>query len=415
MTRSLPEPINDVVAGGAGRYLLFHLRSLRKLAIFDVAQAKITRYLPLGSEDILYAAGSEKLVVVLRDQNVIQRYDLATLQKELTVSAPETEPADGLAMGHASAGPALLATRQGLRFLDLATLSLVDANTNSGVRSVRRATQSRSALQVRAAANGSTFAVWGPGLSPSGMRIVTLGSGAPQWRCERRNAGLHLPSYDGSLLFARAGIYSANLKPVSPEPFQGVACFPCYHPAYFLGFSGQNRSFNANSAGKAKLSLYTTSDKRLLVSFTEFDELNGPQESFVAGREPLTIDKRVHYFPTANLLVNVSAARDQLVLHRLDLTAALEKTGIDYLFVTSLPPASATPGSTLSYAIAVQSRRGGLRYTLDSGPQGMTLSDDGKLQWSVPAGQPAGRQGVIVTITDASGQEILHAFDIVTR
>ncbi len=103
------------------------------------------------------------------------------------------------------------------------------------------------------------------------------------------------------------------------------------------------------------------------------------------------------------------------MLHRLDLTAALEKTGIDYLFVTSLPPASATPGSTLSYAIAVQSRRGGLRYTLDSGPPGMTLSDDGKLQWSVPAGQPAGRQGVIVTITDASGQEILHAFDIVTR
>ena len=133
------------------------------------------------------------------------------------------------------------------------------------------------------------------------------------------------------------------------------------------------------------------------------------------GRETMTIDKRLHFFPTANLLVNVSAARDQLILHRLDLTAALEKAGIDYLYVTSLPPTLAAPGSTLSYAIAVKSRRGGVHCTLDSGPEGMTLSDDGKLQWNMPAGEPLGRQGVIITIKDASGQEILHSFNIAIR
>jgi hypothetical protein len=45
----------------------------------------------------------------------------------------------------------------------------------------------------------------------------------------------------------------------------------------------------------------------------------------------------------------------------------------------------------------------------------MTLSDDGKLQWSVPMGEPAGRQGVIITVKDASGQERLHSFNIAVR
>ena len=67
------------------------------------------------------------------------------------------------------------------------------------------------------------------------------------------------------------------------------------------------------------------------------------------------------------------------------------------------------------YEIAVKSRRGGVHYTLDSGPTGMSLSDDGKLVWSVPASQPRGRQGVIVTIKDASGEEVMHSFNITVR
>jgi S1-C subfamily serine protease len=419
VTRSLPEPIDDVVAGGAGRYLLFHSPKLRKLAIFDVAQAKITHYVPLNSDDVLYAAGSQKLIVVVRDQNVIQRYDLATLQKELTVSLPEVGEVNGLVLGYASAGPALLTASSGTRFIDVAKLSLVEPASDV------RGGDWRGRMQVRASADGSTFAAWATGLSPSGINILTLEGDTAQYRYEHTSAGVLLPSYDGALLFTGAGIYSADLKPVSPEEFRGILCFPSYHPAYFLGYGGQNRFYNpiggririnnSNREEKAKLSLYTSGDRRLLVSFTDFDELNEPQESPINSNGFMSIDKRIHFFPTANLLVTIPAARDRLVLRRLDVTAALEKAGIDYLYVASLPPATAAPGSTLSYAIAVQSRRGGVHCTLDSGPDGMTLSDDGKLKWSVPAAEPLGRQGVIITIKDASGQEILHSFNITIR
>ena len=402
-----------MVAGGAGRYLLFHLRKLQKLAVFDVTQAKITKYLPLSSDEILYAAGGEKLVVVVRDRCEIQRYDLATLKKELTVPLPEVGQVDGLALGHASAGPALLMTRNGPRFLDVAKLALADPK--NGVPSGHWCPHPEYPLQVRASADGSTFAAWEPGLSPGGIRLLTLEGDTAQCRYEHSSAGILQPSYDGNLLLTGAGIYSADLKPVSAEQFRGGVCFPAYHPAYFLVFSGHNRFYHSNRNEKPKLSLYTTGDKRLLVSITEFDELNDPQESPINRGGPLSIDKRIHFFPTANLLVNIPATRDQLVLRRLEVTAALEKAGIDYLYVSSLPPATASPGSTLTYAIAVKSRRGGVRCTLDSGPEGMTLSDDHKLHWSVPAGEPVGRQGVIVTIKDASGQEVLHSFNIAIR
>jgi len=414
-TRSLPEPIDDVVAGGAGRYLMFHLRKLRKLAVFDVTQAKITHYLSLNSDDVLYAAGGEKLLLVVRDQSKIQRFDLATLQVELTVPLPEVGQVDGVALGHASAGPALLMTREGPRFLDLAKLSLADPKKDNRGGGNWWRPHPQYPLQVRASADGSTFAAWQPGISPSGIRLLTLEGDDAQYRYEHQSAGVLQPSFDGNLLFTGAGIYSADLKPVSPERFRNLACFPSYHPAYFMAFSGQSRFYSPRGAEKPKLSLYTTGDQRLLVSFTEFTELNDPQASPISRSGPLSIDKRVHFFPTANLLVNIPATRDQLVLRRLDVAAALEKAGIDYLFVTSLPPATVSRGSTLTYTIAVKSRRGGVRCTLDNGPVGMTLSADGKLQWSVPAGEPVGRQGVIVTIKDAAGQEVLHSFNIAVR
>ena len=411
-TRNLPEPIDDVVAGGNGRYLLLHLGKLRKLAIFDVAEAKITHYIPLTSDDVLYAAGSEKLIVVVRDQAVIQRYDLATQKKELTVSMPEVGQLDGMVLGHASVGPAMLMTREGPKFLDVAKLSLVELK--NGVDG-RWRPHPQYPLQARASADGSTFAAWEPGLSPGGIRILTLEGDSARCAYEHNSAGVLQPSYDGNLLFTSQGLYSADLRQVSPEQFRGITCFPSYHPAYFLGYGGQNRFYNPNRAEKPKLSLYTTGDKRLLVSFTDFDELNDPQETPFNRGGPLSIDKRIHFFPTANLLVTISAMREQLVLRKLDLTTALDKAGIDYLYVSSLPPATAAPGSTLSYTVEVKSKRGGMHCSLDSGPEGMTVTDDGKLHWNVPADEKVGRQGVIITIKDASGQEILHSFNITIR
>ena len=92
--------------------------------------------------------------------------------------------------------------------------------------------------------------------------------------------------------------------------------------------------------------------------------------------------------------------------------AALNNAGIDYLFVDSLPVTAADPGKPYRYPITVKSKKGGVRFTLDSGPEGMTLSKDGVLTWNVPAHFEAGPAGVIVTVEDSAGQNVFHTFNV---
>jgi hypothetical protein len=128
-----------------------------------------------------------------------------------------------------------------------------------------------------------------------------------------------------------------------------------------------------------------------------------------------TTDKRIQFLPEAKLLVTIPATKDQLVLYRFDVEELLEKAGIDYLFVTSQPPAEVRRGSTFHYQLAIKSRKGGLKYKLESGPKGMAVSAKGKLTWQVPERTTDSETPVIVSICDASGQECFHAFTLSLR
>src|SRR5262245_32335646 len=60
----LPKQARDVCVGGGGRYLIFHCPAARKLAVFDTSAAKVVKTITLGADDVLIAAGMNKLVVV---------------------------------------------------------------------------------------------------------------------------------------------------------------------------------------------------------------------------------------------------------------------------------------------------------------------------------------------------------------
>jgi hypothetical protein len=131
-------------------------------------------------------------------------------------------------------------------------------------------------------------------------------------------------------------------------------------------------------------------------------------------RNDFTFDKRIVFLPQANILATVPFTNDRIVIRPFNLVSALENSGIDYLFVDSAPPLTAEKGSAYSYQLAVRSKRGGVRFKLDSGPDGMTLSPKGLLKWSIPS--TAGNEAaVIINIRDGSGQEIFHTFNIALR
>src|SRR6185436_3206101 len=203
---------------GGGRFLILHLSQLRQLAVLDVSEARIVKYLPLASDDIAYAAGADKLVVLLRDKKILQRWSLTTLERDLAVPFPPTlsrsgEQARSMVMGSASHGPLLLATRQGDRggvtFLDL-DLKPLDTKWSFPPRDGWYLEFS-NADHLRASANGRVFLVGAACFSLSGNYLTVT-------RDKSRISGTHpLPNADGSLIYAPGGVITSEMKRIGQQ------------------------------------------------------------------------------------------------------------------------------------------------------------------------------------------------------
>ena len=397
----LPAPAEDAALGGGGRYLFLWLRNVHKIAVFDVSQAQVVRYLPIGADDVRFAAGADKLFVALNDQHLLQRWSLTTWERELTVPLPDGKPIACLAIGDRASGPlAVVSDGLHLDFYDPATLARQDLAFDEpwiGGHAWPR-------LEVRASEDGTVVAGWLPGSSIHGIYTITPEETTARVQYVRKNPSYAIPAPDGGLIFSEDRVFNADLQELTPGPAHGL-------PVY-----GTDSDFVGLDRGRGGLvpSVYSRSDRRLLVTLPPIPgvTLADFMDAFGGNVPALSIDRRLYFIAPAKLLIALPDARDRLVLRRFDVMAALANTGIDYLFISSLPPAAFARGRRFVYPIVVQSRRGGVQFRLDSGPPGMTISKTGKLEWAAPALYVGPGETVIVSVRDASGQEVYHTFTI---
>src|SRR5262249_60320066 len=97
------------------------------------------------------------------------------------------------------------------------------------------------------------------------------------------------------------------------------------------------------------------------------------------------------------------------------LDAVIDKACNAFLCVTSQAPATAVKGGVYTYPLEVKSKKGGVKYKLESGPPGMRIGPDGRVTWAVPADFAGADADVIVTVSDATGQEVVHTFRITIK
>jgi hypothetical protein len=186
---------------------------------------------------------------------------------------------------------------------------------------------------------------------------------------------------------------------------EGLYCIPAAHGSYYIGMKINGEG----AANKHRAAVYLSTDARPLVALKDVD---WPLNMNEWDRERFGNDRRIHFLPEARLLITIPSTNDKLVLHKLDVDAALEKSGIDYLFVTSRPPSAARKGQVFTYQLAVKSKKGGVTCKLDSGSEGMTVSKAGLVRWAVPADFKDREVDVIVTVGDRSEQEVFHTFKL---
>ena len=117
----------------------------------------------------------------------------------------------------------------------------------------------------------------------------------------------------------------------------------------------------------------------------------------------------IHFIPDAKLLLYILPS-NTLKLFHLDIQAELEKSGIDYLYNVSSPVSSVRKGQKFSYQLNVRSHRGGVVYKIDKGPEGMTISKTGLVEWQVPANYEEDTVNAIISYSDTTGQNRIHPF-----
>ncbi len=327
---------------------------------------------------------------------MIQRWSIEPLEEERTTTLDMPEQIDDLVIGHASEGPLLVMTRRGPRFVSLQTLQPLELDmtrrgTNQWVR------HPQGLFYAAASADGLTFAGWTRG-SPTGVRWMQVRGDTVLSRYEHDSAGVLLPSWDGSFLFTSKGIYNADLERVDSDRFRGTT-IPSLHPSYFVAA----HSPRLGQRGPSSLAVYTVSDQTKLF---DLDPLSGVHAKMV-----VPLSDRMFMAPQHDKLVILAPSRDRLVSRPFDIILALNNAGIDYLFVDTIPPTLASPGSLYRYPLQVRSKAGGVKFSLDSGPEAMSIADDGMVTWAVPTHAP-GQHAVIISIEDASGQTRFHAFTI---
>ena len=101
----LPGTVDMTCFGGGGRYVLLRIPSQKQVAVLDVCEGKITKYIPIPEEGAFIAAGNEHLFVLAPTDNIIQRWNLTTFERERTAANPLDGQVRGLLIGHATDGP----------------------------------------------------------------------------------------------------------------------------------------------------------------------------------------------------------------------------------------------------------------------------------------------------------------------
>jgi hypothetical protein len=405
VVRKLPTTFSDVCVGGNGKYLILHLAQQRKLAVFDVPAARVAGFISVDEDDVKFAAGLDKLIVALPSKGILQRWNLATLEREVTVQAG-AGTIKHVVMGHASAGPVLVHTANApgtpsvrTEFLDLRTLRPIAVREPAGrSRGIGVDTDG----YVRASADGQTFAFWRLHISPQGISTLVITGDEVRRSYDHHSAGHLMPSPDGKIIHTARGRYTAECKAIDdPRNGHNYANFtlPAVHGNFHLGLKLGD--------GKEPVNVFMGDDKRPVARLDILDGL----ETDGWGREAVGLDKRVFLIPEAKVVVVLPKTNDAVVLRRFDLDEALEKSGVDYLLVTSTPPVSAKPGAEFKYQIAARAKKGGVTFKLEAGPDGMKVTPEGAVTWAVPASAEK-EANVIVTVRDAAGQETFHTFKL---
>ena len=387
----LPGTARTIRVGANGQILIFHLPKENKLVAVDVKAKKIVKEFEVAA-DVKFAANRKHLIIILPSQKMIQRWSLATLQREAI--APFSKPVDIALMGSNSEGPLGLRVDQKLQLWDVQSL-----------KPIRSQDRLIGGNGYSVSADGQTFCGWNNGVSGQRyavMRLLPKGVMIKQSPDAFSVAGhWAMPNADGSLTIRHGGgVYGHDMKPL--PAITGNILLPANDRRFLVGCKARNK--NASD-----VTIFAASGLQPLLTINNVATVNIGL-STEQGR--LHHHPRIYYLPDLQRLVTVPGSNNTVEIHELDLPKILRSLEVPYLKVVSKPEPTATVGKTYQYQLQAYTNENKVSYKLESAPAGMQLSSDGLIEWPVKTRPIGGQVAVIVGIRGEQGTEVLHSFNV---
>lgn len=405
----LPGDVDDVTVGGNGRYLLLTMRTLQKVVVLDVREAKVRKYVNVGSTDFLVAGGGTQFVIVNLSDASLEAWtyeNLETPRLRTTIDMKGREKVAAAAMGYSSEGPLALSfiydpPLPDQVFVELFNLSTLAPLKYAPPRQTRRhATRhSASGLFIYASPGGDSFSR----IQENKLEVLSFDGTTASLTPEKTVASTggqsdpHLLGFDARTIYNHSSILLPDGRTIQTPPQTEGRFSPAIPPHYWLRASQSP----GKSSGPVEFLLSGSGEPLTKVDL----ELPTRQDDYAP--TSLRAAKRVFYNATEKSLVVFPFGR-RLFLKRYDLNAEIAKLDTDVLHVVSEPPGVFRPGKSYDYQIHTLSNRGSIRYRLESGPSGLTVSPDGRVEWQPPIDAPQ-RQAAIVAVSDRSGKSIFHS------
>lgn len=410
----LPTAVSDVAVADNGRYLVLALRDFNGLMVYDASERKIAHSIRLPTNDFLFAAGGDTVLTYAKDTGILSTFDVATGAKRKSKLSPFPGPVVHMTMGRARGDMALLRIAKGTDegsscesvLFQCESLTLVPWTGVVDAKGSTTPTCPNDSVQdfihQRSDATLSLISEWSSSHSPSGLVAMTVNGSFMCIRYGHNSVGTISVGDDGRMYTASGEIFNRVLANKGSLP--GQKLFPGLGGILYLGV-------NVNGV----ITVYACGSTIPLAKagkFPGFPLEMIPDRIGHWTKELFTLDKQVIFDPIHGRLIIIPMSLDKIIHRPFNMKSIMESAGIDFLLVTSRPSLTAPRGKPWAYQVQTLSKAGGVSCTLESGPEGMVITADGRISWTPT--QAGRRESVIVLVKDTGGGQVYHNFEVFT-
>jgi hypothetical protein len=290
----LPPKIGGAVLGGGGHYLILHFPELAQAKLFDLQTRTLVGEVPVP-QNALLAASRDKLVAVNPVTGEVTVYSLPALRMQQQGKLESDGILNAIVMGHASEGPLLVHWTGDepyfglVNLVDLSVRQITRRTSDSNRERIRVSNVGNRFLGAEAAADGSTFVLWG-----GGIELLKI---APEVQVERAKVMGISPDPEGTAFGSIRGYQT-----IEGEFRAEGHCLPT------------NDSRCCVRLSQSAIELLWTANGEVISTLPAPDEYSKLREPRYLGLHQLMTHQRVFFDAGSGTLVTIPDTDDRLIL-----------------------------------------------------------------------------------------------------